>query len=113
MRANWGAAVGYVRLKEERMTLDPRIRNELERRGPDSVRDLLRAAGPGQGAAIKVQVSGASDPLRSEVEAWLRDKELTIERRETCRFYVIVVLTFIAAVGAVIAALPVIREWFN
>jgi hypothetical protein len=58
------------------MALDPRIRAELERRGPANVRELLRTgAGFGAHANVAVQLEGVSDPLRGDVEEWLAGKE--------------------------------------
>jgi hypothetical protein len=58
------------------MALDPRIRAELERRGPANVRGLLRTrTGPGDRDPVALQLAGVPDPPRSEVEDWLREGE--------------------------------------
>jgi hypothetical protein len=62
------------------MALDPRIRAELERRGPANVRELLRnLAGPGGNAPVQMQLAGVADPIRADVEDWLREKEQETE----------------------------------
>ena len=58
------------------MALDPRVRDELERRGPTNVRELLRIrTGPGDHDSVALQLAGVPDPPRSEVEDWLREAE--------------------------------------
>jgi|SRR6516162_5630082 hypothetical protein len=64
------------------MTLDPRIRAELERRGPANVRALLVGLGGGVGRNTPVPLqlpAGVPDPLRGDVEDWLREKEREAE----------------------------------
>jgi hypothetical protein len=58
------------------MAVDPRIRAELERRGPANVRELLRTrTGPGDRDPVALQLHGVPDPPRSDVEDWLREGE--------------------------------------
>lgn len=68
------------------MTLAPQVRAELERRGIASVRELLwNATGPGQGSSVSLHAPNIPNPLRGEVEEWLREKEAAVETLATSR----------------------------
>jgi hypothetical protein len=100
-----------VRLAETRtppMTLDPRVRRELERRGPANVRELLRtSAGAGPNAPVSFRVTGSSPAevtlRRSCVEDWLREKEQETEgvMRETLKWAKIAGIA--AVIGVIVA----------
>jgi|tagenome__1003787_1003787.scaffolds.fasta_scaffold17906773_1 hypothetical protein len=47
------------------------------------------------------------------VSAWLKDQEAEIRRRETRRFWGMLVIAIIAMVAACIAAWPVLVGWFG
>jgi hypothetical protein len=87
------------------MALDPRIRAELERRGPVNVKELLRTlAGPGPNAPVAVQLDEVPDPIRADVEDWLREKEQEAEAvsRDTLKWAKIAGLA--AIIGVVVTA---------
>jgi hypothetical protein len=87
------------------MTLDPRVRDELERRGPANVRDLLRDTGPGPNTSVYVPVEDAPQPRRFEVEDWLREKEQAAERLASTRHDQLLWWARIAGVAAVLGVL--------
>jgi hypothetical protein len=87
------------------MALDPRIRAELERRGPVNVKELLRTlAGPGPNVPVAVQLDEVPDPIRADVEDWLREKEQEAEAvsRDTLKWAKIAGLA--AIIGVVVTA---------
>lgn len=94
------------------MALDPRIRAELDRRGPANVRELLRTrTGPGDRDPVALQLAGADDASRSDVEDWLREKEREAEAvgRDTLKWakragYAAIVGVIVAAVSTIITA---------
>jgi hypothetical protein len=63
------------------MSLDPRARAELEKRGPKNVRAMLDAiaASGGERAFIRLGITDCPDPRPYEVEIWLREKETELE----------------------------------
>lgn len=48
-----------------------------------------------------------------EVQQWIMEESRRVERKETLRYWGMLVMTFIAAVAAVIAAVPVVKEWLH
>ena len=69
------------------MALDPRVRQVLEQRGVANVRLLLQnpdAAGVGPHSIVKLGTHGL-DPARSDVEDWLREKDLEADGLATRR----------------------------
>ena len=78
-----------------------RAREELERRGAANVQALVRdAAGPGGTSVVRIGL-GNDDPLRQDVEAWLREKELAAEQIDALRHRQLLVWGRIAGVAAV------------
>ena len=68
------------------MSLDPRARVELEKRSPESVRGMLPfAVGVGGGAFIQLEITDCPNSRRSDIEGWLREKELGAEALATRR----------------------------
>jgi hypothetical protein len=67
--------------------LNPRTKAELDRRGPAIVRSLLQpdTTGVGPGAEVRLFDSDVPNPLRQDVEAWLREQELDAEALATER----------------------------
>ena len=82
------------------MALNPQIRAELERRGPANVREFLRtSASPEPDAPVEL-LDGVSE-RRSNVEGWLREKELVAEgvTQDTLKW------AKIAGIGTIVAGL--------
>lgn len=68
------------------MSLDPRARVEREKRGPKNVCGMLPIAiGVGGGAFVHLEITDCPNPRRSDVEGWLREKELGAEALATRR----------------------------
>jgi hypothetical protein len=65
--------------------------------------------GVGQNAEVKLHAPGVPNPERAQVEKWLRQKE------RAANLFVILTLIFasIGAVGSIIAAWPIMKEWLK
>jgi hypothetical protein len=96
------------------MALDPLIRAELERLGPANVKELLRTgAGSGRNAPVAVQLAGVPDPIRGDVEDWLREKEREGEAvtRDTLKWAKTAgIAAIIGVVAGIIGAIAGIRS---
>lgn len=104
------------------MTLDPSTRRELERRGAANVRSLLipEVSGSNPNALVPLYATGVLDPLRRDVEDWLRDTELAEKAEQDHRHRQVISTAYwtlgvavIAAVAGIIAAWPVVKEWLK
>ena len=89
------------------MPLLPKQLAELEHRGPANVRDLLRNSGSGQGACIRLGTRDG-DPLRSDIEAWLYEKDRERDGRDAARYAELLLWGKIAGVAAIIGALAAV-----
>ena len=49
-------------------------------------------------------------PARGQALEWIAEQEAKQRRRDTCRFWAILIFTIIAAVAACIAAWPILRS---
>jgi len=90
---------------------EKRWRDALERLDPGTVHVKLDPfiSGPDPDGRIPGIAADRPFPTRSFVEAWLAEKRWAIERRDAWRFRSVLIFTIIAAVAAVIAAIPVLR----
>jgi hypothetical protein len=86
------------------MSLDPRTRAELERVGVDVVRGKLACSGSGRGASVRLDVAGAPDPSRGEVEDWLAEQDAGAERTAATRHRQILFWAKVAAISGIVAA---------
>ena len=82
-------------------------REKLEELGPDRVRQTM---------AIKTQIweptrYGIGTPTVDFVNSWLAEKDAAIRRRNTRRFWTVVVIAFFTLIPAWIAAYPVLCRW--
>jgi hypothetical protein len=78
----------------------PEQRAKFERMGLAFVRQWLQM--------------GVVDSVENlEVQQWIMEESRRVERKETLRYWGMLVMTFIAAVAAVIAAVPVVKEWLH
>ena len=103
------------------MPLDPRTREELERRGVSSVTLTLAdaaSAGPGRNAEIRLFTPNVPNPTREDVEAWVNEKNLAAaakeerrHKRDLCIAGCTLFVTVVAAGAALIAAWPVVQPW--
>jgi hypothetical protein len=51
-------------------------------------------------------------PVRDiEAPEWLKEQEYEQRRRETMRYWFMLVVAIVAAIAAVIAAWPIVKEW--
>jgi hypothetical protein len=83
-------------------TISPDNRKQFESMGIEAVRvDLLRG--------FEVNERIARGPARQEALDWLAEQDGKQRRRETIRYWSMVVLTAIAAFAACIAAWPIVK----
>jgi type IV secretory pathway component VirB8 len=47
----------------------------------------------------------------SQAHEWLKEQDANAERRETRRFWAMIILTALAMIASAIAAWPVVKEW--
>jgi hypothetical protein len=85
------------------MAISPENRKKFEKYGLDMIRlDYVeggrRLIGP---------------PNRSEAQEWIAEKVARDEHRETSRYRAMLFLTVVAAIAAVIAAVPVVQAWIS
>lgn len=104
------------------MPLDPLTRRELERRGVANVRLLLipEISGSHPNALVLLHAPGVPNPLRGDVEDWLRDAELAEKAEQDHRHrqvigtaYWTLGIAVVAAIAGIIAAWPVVKEWLK
>jgi len=70
------------------MSLDPRALEELEKRGPHTVRAMLAihyAVGVGHNPVVPLGLGEPGNPTRSDVENWLREKDEAAAKLSTQR----------------------------
>jgi hypothetical protein len=85
---------------------------ELERLGPDNVR--ARVAQHDAGSAGALRGVGAEPNLtKGFAEDWLRYRDERESKKATRRFWITTTVALISAIAAIIAASPVLREWFR
>lgn len=78
----------------------PESRKKFERLGLSFMRQSLQM--------------GITNPTENvEAQRWIVEEGHRVERRELWRYWMMLVLTIIAAVAAVIAAAPVVRDWIR
>jgi type IV secretory pathway component VirB8 len=53
----------------------------------------------------------ADEQETAEAKEWMHEEETKLARRESWRFWSMLIFTLIAAVAACIAAVPVIKDW--
>lgn len=95
--------------------LDPAVRRDLERRGVDSVRDLLRSTrGTTPDSPVPVPLlDGGIQILRGHVEMWLIEIDAAAKAKEESRARWTFAVAVVAAVASIIAAWPVVQEWLR
>jgi uncharacterized membrane protein len=49
----------------------------------------------------------------TEAQEWMAEQEQQKRRQESWRYYLLLVFTIIASVGAAIAAWPIVKEWLG
>jgi type IV secretory pathway component VirB8 len=82
------------------MTIRPKSRAKFEKLGLQYVRKDI-----GFGFSIE-------DALQTEeAKEWMHEQEIKLERRESWRFWSMLLFTLIAAVAACIAAEPIVKDW--
>lgn len=92
------------------MSLNPKAIAELERRGARNIRLLLQdreMAGGGATAIVKLGLSDA-DPMRSDVENWLRAQDDASESLASERHAQLMSWAKIAGIAAVVGAVAAI-----
>jgi hypothetical protein len=80
----------------------PESRTKFERLGIDYVRKDI-------GFGFTIQDGEET----REAQEWMFEQNRRLEMRESLRFWAMLLFTVIAAVGAVIAAIPVIKDWLK
>jgi hypothetical protein len=84
------------------MTITPEQRAKFEQLGIEFVRNDL--------ALSPIIQDGAESLAALE---WMHEQNMRLARRDAVRFWWLLAFTFIAALGASIAAWPVIMEWLD
>jgi hypothetical protein len=100
-----------MRLRIRRAKIAPDLRDNLELYGSQVVALALGLGVMPVSSAGLFPSTVTTMILRNQASAieWLREKRDQEERRETFRFWSMLVLTAIAAIGACIAAYPIIK----
>jgi hypothetical protein len=80
------------------MSITPEHRKKFEKQGYDLTRQCL------QMGIVDRQENIAA-------QAWLTEQERKRRRSETWRFWWMLIFTIVAAVGASIAAWPIVKDW--
>ena len=62
---------------------------------------------------LNLQMGNMGGPEQQEAISWLAEKERESEKRDNVRYGWMLFFTVVAAVGALIAALPVVRDWLH
>jgi hypothetical protein len=78
-----------------------------------SIRPESRAKFEKQGVfltQLNVQMENMGGPEQQEAISWLAEEQRNTSWRETVRYSLMLGFTFVAAVGAIIAAWPVVRD---
>ena len=87
---------------------EERWRAALGRLDPMVVRLKLLNYGPGLDTPVLGIVDNAPHPTVRFVEAWLSSLEAAGRRRETRRFWCVLIIALISAIAACIAAYPIL-----
>jgi hypothetical protein len=101
-----------MRFRVRRASISAERRDIFELYGPQVVALSLGLGNlPGGGLQLfPSMIMRTVLTYQNEASAWLREKRDQTERRETFGFWIMLVLTAIAAIAATIAALPIIKE---
>src|ERR1700730_4133459 len=86
--------------KGEAMAISPSSRAKFEKLGLQYVRKDI-----GMGFSL------TDGQERVEAQEWMHEQQTKLERRETFRYWSMLVFTLIAAVAACIAAEPIVKVW--
>jgi hypothetical protein len=86
------------------MTSHSEYRQYLETLGEDVVRHRLANRMP-------IGDKPENNPSYEFTRAWLIEKARVRGRRESLRFWVILIVAVVSAIAAVIAAVPVLKSW--
>jgi hypothetical protein len=82
---------------------DDRYRQQLQNLGEDVVRHRL---------ANRMPIGDDADNLPADLaRAWLAEKAAERRKAENRRYWTVLLVAIVSAVGAVIAAAPVIHDW--
>ena len=82
------------------MSIRPESRVKFEKQGVLLIR-------------LNLQMGNMGGPEQQEAISWLAEKERESEKRDNVRYGWMLFFTVVAAVGALIAALPVVRDWLH
>jgi len=96
--------------------LHPVTKKELERRGLSNVRAILdnpEWVGLGQNAEVPLHTPGVPNPERAQAEEWCREKEGASSRGALWIAVLTLVFAAVGAVGSIIAAWPIVKDWFK
>ena len=99
----------------ERRQLEALSDAQLRRIGRDVVLAKLGdiPAGPGTAFPLHDLPDGAHSPKRSDVGKWLGRMDAEEKATEARRFWYVLVAAVLAVVAGIIAAWPVIHDWFR
>jgi hypothetical protein len=108
-----------MRIRIRHANIDQDLRDWFELWGKEVVGLALglgtQSGAPGLSGGVMMTTNAVITILNQQDAAakWLREQRDRDERREAFRFWGMLVLTLIAAVGAVIAAFPIIKDWWS
>jgi hypothetical protein len=83
--------------------------------GTTKIRPESRATFENQGVSLtkmNVQMGNMDGRVQLEALHWIAEQERESTRRDNLRYWSMPFVAVVAALGAVIAAWPVVREWF-
>jgi hypothetical protein len=62
---------------------------------------------------LHLDMGNMTESEKEEIILWLAEKERDADRRESARYRWMLIFTIVAAVGATIAAVPIVKEWLS
>jgi hypothetical protein len=83
--------------------------------GTTKIQPESRATFEKQGVSLtkmNVQMGNMDGRVQLEALHWIAEQERESTRRDNLRYWSMLFVAVVAALGAVIAAWPVVREWF-